>query len=135
MSNNLTIPIPDLRYENTFRKSLRSYAQSSKTNKTKKTKKHGNALNINEEQSHPEPVAPITPGIVIYAIIKDQIVMQFAQGFGLAVLFMLAAPYFRYLVRSGRSWGEYVKTKVLGVAGSYGVGGARHSWNNVGYKY
>ena len=93
---------------------MRSYA--SKTGKS----------SVQTTQSEKlQPVGPITPGVVIYAIIKDQILMQFLQGFGTAVFFMLLAPYGKYMVNSGRRWGMFARSRLVGFFKGFGNTGGR----------
>lgn len=99
--SDVNIPIPDLRFENNFRKSLRAYSKKDRVSATEEL----------------EPLEPITPGAVFYAIIKDQILMQFLQGFGTAVFFMLMRPYLKYLANSGFRWGRRLQRGIRRFAG------------------
>ena len=90
------LPIPDLRFEQSFMKQLNKYAgnQQSQSNKLDLLKPHNTSpltdedlKLLNEELDEEEqdelykPLNPITPSVVIYAILKDQILIPLLQGF------------------------------------------------------
>lgn len=56
----------------------------------------------------PEPLAPITPGIIAYAVIKDQILMPLLQGFLWSGLLLCVRPFLATVVASGQRWGTWV---------------------------
>ncbi|CDK25072.1 unnamed protein product [Kuraishia capsulata CBS 1993] len=103
------IQIPDMRFEQGFRRALTT-----------------NALRVNGQtvreksagEQHPLPV--ITPGIVIYTIVKDQLLMPFVQGFAWACILLAMKPWLFRCIQSGRnagvwifsSFGLYTKRKV-----------------------
>lgn len=70
-----------------------------------------------EEQEYledPEPLKPITPRIVIFAIIKDQIVLPLLQGFFLTGFLMSVRPFLSLLVKNGQHAGTWV-SNLLGL--------------------
>ncbi|KHC34230.1 hypothetical protein MGQ_03773 [Candida albicans P76067] len=97
----MSLPIPDLRFEQSFISQLNKYAGNKQPDQQKlqplSSKKYNHIatltdddlkllneeLDIEEEEEidnytdkpQPKPLAPITPSIVIYAIIKDQMLM------------------------------------------------------------
>lgn len=114
-----SIPIPDLRFEQSFLKSLHNYANPRSATLTDADLAKLNSAS-DDENDLPEmkPIAPITPGIVALAIIKDQIFMPLLQGFLWSGFLLSLAPLARMIVASGRSTG-------LWVANFLGIGSRR----------
>ena len=95
-------PIPDLRFEQSFFRSLQTYANkkaginhtlSEKELKLMGVDESAEDLNV-EGNTLQAPVAPnsapITPSVVAYAVIKDQIILPL-QGFSLEAFFCVLA--------------------------------------------
>ncbi|EGV64745.1 hypothetical protein PSN45_005090 [Yamadazyma tenuis] len=125
MSTITNLPLPDLRFENTFMKSLRTYAaESAKTppqavpELALRTESEIDLLNeqldLDEQSQIDQPLPPITPAIVAYAIIKDQILMPLLQGILYSGLILVSKPYLRLVVLQGQKFGSYLAT-ILGV--------------------
>lgn len=55
-----------------------------------------------------QPLAPITPGIVVFAIVKDQILMPLIQGFLLSGFYIIARPMLRWVIANGQSTGRWL---------------------------
>lgn len=88
MTNIKPLPLLDLRFEETFIKSLQVYAAPKAANDTEET-----------------PIPPITPSIVTYAIIKDQVILPLIQGFLWSGLVLLTKPFLVMVVRHGQRLG------------------------------
>lgn len=88
----MLLPIPDLRFENTFLKSLEKY----------KT----------EDDEIPKDPVSITPSIVIYCVVKDQVLMPLIQGLVWTGLFIVCKPALNAVVRHGVKMGSYLKVMV-----------------------
>jgi len=92
------IPIPDLRFESSFHRSLQSKArQSIKTN----------SLKTNNEESDQDQLDPIsiTPGIILQVILKDVIIMPLIQGMIWTSILILTKPWLLYVAQNGRNYG------------------------------
>ncbi|ODV82914.1 hypothetical protein CANARDRAFT_187015, partial [[Candida] arabinofermentans NRRL YB-2248] len=113
------ITIPDLRFQESFKRTLQANAvtlqkRSSKKDKTvsnnnkSNSNSNSNSLTVqqDDDDDDDEELPPISTSVVIYTIIKDQIIMQFVQGFGYALLFLLAKPWLMVAFQSGRSVGS-----------------------------
>lgn len=111
-----TIPIPDLRFEQSFLRSLHNYANPP--NRALKESELAKLDDENEEDKElPDfkPIAPITPGIVALAVIKDQIFMPLIQGFLWSGFLLSLGPLTRLAVASGRASGLWL-FRFLGLA-------------------
>lgn len=115
----LAITIPDLRFEQSFLRSLDRYASEKQAARSTLTNSEL-ALSDNgiddgiEDQSPAElaPLSPITPGIVIYAVIKDQIFMPLLQGFLWSGLLLCVRPLLAAIVANGQRWGTWVSSGI-----------------------
>ncbi|KAG7865553.1 hypothetical protein KL918_004434 [Ogataea parapolymorpha] len=90
------INIPDLRFEQVFRRNLLNYA---------KQRKGAHATDA-------DPLPIITPSLVLYTIIKDQVLMPFVQGFAVAFGLMLLRPWIRKTYEAGRLVGVRLVTSI-----------------------
>lgn len=116
MSSNLKVPaitIPDLRFEQSFLKSLDRYADQAQSKKSAISNAELKLLDIDDDKSVTNeaelaPIAPITPGIVMYAILKDQIFMPLLQGFLWSGLLLCVRPFLGMIVANGQRWGTWV---------------------------
>lgn len=112
------ITIPDLRFEQSFLRSLDRYAadkQSAKATLSKAELELSDSIDDGiQDQSPAEltPLAPITPGIVAYAVIKDQIVMPLLQGFLWSGLLLCVRPMLALVVANGQRWGTWVSSGI-----------------------
>lgn len=123
----MSLPIPDLRFEQSFISQLNKYAGNKQPDQQKlqplSSKKYNHIatltdddlkllneeLDIEEEEEidnytdkpQPKPLAPITPSIVIYAIIKDQMLMPLLQGFLWTGVLLCVRPLLKLVVRNG----------------------------------
>lgn len=100
------IPIPDLRFEQTFLRSLQKYVDAGKPLTDTEL-----ALLAEDGEDRPpqiQPLAPITPGIVILAIVKDQILMPLLQGFLWSGFLLSLRPMMGLVVASGQRCGTWV---------------------------
>lgn len=148
------LAIPDLRFEQSFTRALKSYASSSKQDVHKHThssklsgnqpsnpgltesdlkllnqeldkaeeeeidnynadinRKNDTGTNDKDNQSHSNqlsPIEPITPGIVIYAILKDQIFMPLLQGFLWTGLLISIRPILGIITYQGQTCGTWL---------------------------
>lgn len=115
------IPLPDLRFEQTFMKSLYGYA-GRKYEEPEHVGQMGltdeellmlnNDIDAEEERIANEgelkPINPITPSIVIYAIIKDQIFMPFVQGLLWSGFLIFTRPVRQALIALGSRCGIWL---------------------------
>ncbi|CAK7904050.1 hypothetical protein CAAN1_13S03136 [[Candida] anglica] len=114
----MSITIPDLRFEQTFLRSLNTYAGDTKhaepegENLMKKTKRSKNGkLNFDVDAAAMVPSEPtplVTPSIVAYAVIKDQIIMPLLQGFLWAGILVVISPLRSHIVAGGQSCGKWL---------------------------
>ncbi|GMF55414.1 unnamed protein product [[Candida] boidinii] len=95
------IAIPDLRFEESFRRALlanaKSYCEAEKLELQK--------LRLSDDDEIIEPIPIITPGIVIYTVLKDQLFMPFIQGFASALILLKLRPYLAIVQNHGRRVG------------------------------
>lgn len=110
--NSRPLPIPDLRFEQSLLKSLQVYANARAQAKAHhlKTKKPAETAEVvapgaAPDAVEPAPLAPITPGIVIYAIIKDVMFRPLIEGFLWATVVILARPSLRLITAQGYKCG------------------------------
>lgn len=109
------LTLPDLRFENSFLRLLQRYAGGStepqpgalSASELALLDESENALDISSE---PQPIGPITPGIVTYAVIKDIMLRPLLEGFLWALIVMLFRPTLRLLTAQGHRAGTYVAT-------------------------
>ncbi|ODV76992.1 uncharacterized protein CANTADRAFT_32402, partial [Suhomyces tanzawaensis NRRL Y-17324] len=110
--------IPDLRFEQTFIKQLNSYAgrdtQDVATLSEEELKLVNSDLDKKEIEARDSltPLEPITPSIVIYAIIKDQILMPLLQGFLWSGFLLSVSPILAGVVAHGQRTGTWVANLV-----------------------
>ncbi|KAL6450315.1 hypothetical protein SBY92_002249 [Candida maltosa Xu316] len=71
-------------------------------------------LDDEEEEELYKPLNPITPSIIIYAIIKDQILMPLLQGFLWTGLLISVRPFLGLIVKNGQNAGHWV-SNLLGL--------------------
>ncbi|KAK9355508.1 hypothetical protein V1523DRAFT_404913 [Lipomyces doorenjongii] len=79
-------------------------------------------VDLRAEQTYMRAIAKAGGSIleIAWITIKDQVLVQFAQGFGLKLLKILLVPWFRGTIRSGQTTGGVFKTTLLGVANYIG---------------
>ncbi|CDR36977.1 CYFA0S01e06040g1_1 [Cyberlindnera fabianii] len=94
-----TIPLPDLRFDSSFRRSLHAKAQLSKPTTALKSK------DDSESTTTPDEPLPITPLIVIQVVLKDVILMPLIQGIAWSSILLLAKPWLAAVARHGRQVG------------------------------
>lgn len=117
---SLPIQIKDMRFEQLFLDSLQKYANqnaeiSSKRNKkespmhSKITPEYPDDL-LDKEVEDPglAPLAPITPSIITFAIIKDVILIPFIGSFVWKSLLLLAKPTLRLITELGYRCGLWL---------------------------
>lgn len=112
------ITIPDLRFENSFLRSLQKYADKAAGKRTgpitdaelKRLDEQG--ANVSEAEEI-KPVGPITPGIVTYAVIKDIVLRPLIEGFLWALILILFRPTLRLITAQGHRAGTWLAT-ILG---------------------
>lgn len=108
--NNFTLP--DLRFEQTFMKSLYGYSGQSKKEPNPSTHSYltDEELNLLNEEADAEEIDirdnAITPSIIAYAIVKDQIIIPLIQGFLWTGFLISVAPVLRIIVRNGQVAGR-----------------------------
>ncbi|EEQ36753.1 hypothetical protein EJF18_10903 [Clavispora lusitaniae] len=127
-------PIPDLRFEQSFFRSLQTYANkkaginhtlSEKELKLMGVDESAEDLNVegNTLQAPVAPLAPITPSVVAYAVIKDQIILPLLQGFLWSGFLLCLGPVMRAIVANGQTCGTWLAQMVgLGRKPVYGRG-------------
>lgn len=109
------ITIPDLRFENSFLRTLQGYADKEQTKKNTLTNAE---LQLSEDPdavpSAPveRPIAPITPGIVVYAVIKDIVLRPLVEGFLWALTLLLLRPVLRAVAAHGQQTGLWLASMV-----------------------
>ncbi|KAK9487691.1 hypothetical protein V1527DRAFT_460273 [Lipomyces starkeyi] len=79
-------------------------------------------VDLRAEQTYMRAIAKAEGSVqgIAWITFKDQVLVQFAQGFGLKLLKILLVPWFRGTIRSGQTTGNVFKTTVLGVANYIG---------------
>ncbi|KAK9234491.1 hypothetical protein V1525DRAFT_412959 [Lipomyces kononenkoae] len=79
-------------------------------------------VDLRAEQTYMRAIAKAGGSImgIAWITFKDQILVQFLQGFGLMMFKILLVPWFRGTIRSGQTTGSVFKTKVLGIANYIG---------------
>lgn len=115
---SLNIPLPDLRFEQAFMKTLRTYSTKPQLSETQLShtniEKLNQEIDVQEQKELDRPLEPITPWIVTYAVLKDQILMPLVQGFLFSGLILLSRPALRLVVQQGQRCGVYLST-ILGL--------------------
>lgn len=113
--------LPDMRFEQSFMKTLRTYAVNSSKGESIAPGDE-KAVEQLEQREVNSPIEPITPGIVTYAIVKDQILMPLLQGFLWTGILIMSKPVLRLVVQQGQKCGVYLST-ILGMnqLGKYSV--------------
>lgn len=109
LSKAAGLPIPDLRFEQSFLLLLRKYADFHTLSAAELQLPDG--VDENTPQSTPDafkPVTPVTPGIVTYAVIKDHIVMPLIQGFLYSGLLLCIRPVMGAIVAHGQLCGTWL---------------------------
>ncbi|KAI5965947.1 uncharacterized protein KGF55_001311 [Candida pseudojiufengensis] len=125
----MSYTIPDLRFEQGFMRQLNNYAGNKQEKKKHSLfiKKNYDPIpqisdaelkklnqNLDEEEEDylekPEPLFPITPNIVIYALIKDQIIMPLLQGFFWTGLLISIRPFLGLIVKQGQYAGHWASS-------------------------
>ncbi|CUM52601.1 uncharacterized protein AC631_00638 [Debaryomyces fabryi] len=136
--------LPDLRFEESFLKTLYSYAgyQNPAVEdpiSPALTEKELNLLSTNvdkqeqqilESPSGPSglrPIGPISPSIIAYAVFKDQILMPLIQGFLWTGFLISVRPFLGIIVQQGQRCG-------LWLANTLGLNRIRLSPNPYVYK-
>ncbi|KAI5958573.1 hypothetical protein KGF57_002418 [Candida theae] len=129
----MSYTIPDLRFEQSFMRQLNAYAGNKELDgrHSALNPKNYNPLpkltdgelellneNVDKEEEEyledPEPLKPITPRIVIFAIVKDQIVLPLLQGFFITGFLISVRPILALLVKNGQHAGTWV-SNLLGL--------------------
>ncbi|KAK9375282.1 uncharacterized protein V1513DRAFT_43344 [Lipomyces chichibuensis] len=79
-------------------------------------------IDLRAEQTYMRAIAKAGESVlgIAWITFKDQVLVQFAQGFGLKLLKILLVPWFRGTIRSGQTTGSVFKTTLLGVANYIG---------------
>ncbi|KAF3992109.1 hypothetical protein FT663_02426 [Candidozyma haemuli var. vulneris] len=108
MSRPPKIPIPDLRFEQSFLRSLHAYAGAEVAPLSDKELENVDDEDAEDKVSDLKPIGPITPGIVIFAVIKDQILMPLIQGFMWSGFLLTVRPMLRLVVASGQATGLWL---------------------------
>lgn len=101
------LPLPDLRFEQSFVASLHRYADTQPHPDITPEELH--QMNIDLDRHEEDEVnipLPITPSIVTYAVIKDQILMPLIQGFLYTGALILVKPLLRMIVINGQNFGH-----------------------------
>ncbi|CAK9441363.1 uncharacterized protein LODBEIA_P52310 [Lodderomyces beijingensis] len=130
-----SINLPDLRFEQTFWRQLNSYAghqSNGHSSPLSYSYPHGKVQGLTDAELDrlnqdmdkkegqelssvvPQPLSPITPGIVVYAILKDVILMPFLQGLFLTGFLISIRPVLNTVVKNGQQAGIWV-SNLLGL--------------------
>lgn len=108
LSKAASLPIPDLRFEQSFSRLLQKYADTH----TLSAAELQLSDSIDEESDTTpnilKPLAPITPSIVIYAVVKDHIIMPLIQGFLYSGLLLCIRPVAGAIVTHGQLCGTWL---------------------------
>ncbi|CAH6720579.1 hypothetical protein CLIB1444_04S03268 [[Candida] jaroonii] len=102
------LPLPDLRFEQSFVASLHKYADTQ-PKLDQMSVEQLDQLNVELDRREQEELInplPITPSIVTYAVIKDQILMPLIQGFLYTGALILVRPILRMIVLNGQNFGH-----------------------------
>lgn len=118
----LSFPLPDLRFEQSFLRTLGAYAgrksppsPSDVAGLSDRELALVNADLNAAEQHELEPLPPITPGIIAFAVIKDQIIMPLIQGFLWTGFLISVLPVLRLIVGHGQQVGKRLYD-ILGIS-------------------
>ncbi|CAI5759162.1 unnamed protein product [Candida verbasci] len=123
--------IPDLRFEQSFMKQLDIYAGNKRESKKpsafnkrnyieiatltdKELDNINDDIDLKEQKELLKPLNPITPSIILYAIIKDQIIMPLLQGFLWTGILLSIRPVLQLVVKNGQTVGGYI-SNLLGI--------------------
>lgn len=119
-AKSLPIQIKDMRFEQSFLDSLQKYANQSAERSSKKKKKLSSVrskdpseypddlLDEEIEENGLAPLEPITPSIIIFAIIKDVILIPFIGSFVWKSVLLLAKPTLRLITELGYRCGLWL---------------------------
>ncbi|EDK41296.2 hypothetical protein PGUG_05394 [Meyerozyma guilliermondii ATCC 6260] len=108
--------IPDLRFEETFVASLNAYAhpeqaaaqaKSQTSFYSRQKRRHKHELTDEELDLQPKPL-PIPTSVVLYAIIKDQIVSPLLSGFLWTGILMVCGPILWQITNHGQRCGIWL---------------------------
>lgn len=125
----MSINIPDLRFEQSFMKNLYAYAgykfpspqefrktqiSDSKIERLNKGIDEEETNILNTDQQLEDTLPPLPVSIILYAIVKDQILMPLMQGFLWTGLLMSIRPFLRVLALQGKRSGTWM-SNVLGL--------------------
>ncbi|KAH3672647.1 hypothetical protein WICPIJ_010017 [Wickerhamomyces pijperi] len=119
----LNIPIPDLRFESTFRKALDA-AFKSHAESLAKSQSQSQSNSKTQSQTSDLPLKPLpllhSTYIVARVILKDVLLMPLIQGFALSYFLLGFRPWLsNYVVPFGRKCGLYVMNVLSGNKSSY----------------
>ncbi|KAG7195092.1 uncharacterized protein KQ657_004208 [Scheffersomyces spartinae] len=123
MNKPVDVSIPDLRFEQSFMRSLQVYSGKKEVKEEVKGLSDielellGEEIDLKEQLEVDDtlnmgPIGQITPSIVMYAIVKDQILMPLLQGFLWTGLLIVGRPFLRQVVLWGLQSGTYVANMV-----------------------
>lgn len=104
-------PVPDTRFEYTFRRALNREAERQRTLQWKKVGVV-DPLVINQLQKN-QP-AKVSSYVVCKVVVRDVILMPFVQGVLWTGLLITMRPWLRKMVQNGRKVGTFIYRTVLG---------------------
>ncbi|CAH00870.1 uncharacterized protein KLLA0_D16192g [Kluyveromyces lactis] len=93
--------LPDLRFEQTFKQSLRK--EALKQNKLTLSVADGSVVD-----------PPITPYIVAKVVARDILISPFLQGVFLSLFYIVAKPWLQYCRQAGRNIGRSIIRNLFG---------------------
>ncbi|CAR28185.1 hypothetical protein ZYGR_0N06770 [Zygosaccharomyces rouxii] len=104
-------PIPDTRFESTFKRALNREAEKQRTLQWKKMGVE-DPLVINQLQKN-QPVK-INSYVVCKVVARDVIFMPLVQGLLWTSLLITMKPWLRSVIQNGRKFGTFIYRTVLG---------------------
>ncbi|CDO93974.1 unnamed protein product [Kluyveromyces dobzhanskii CBS 2104] len=93
--------VPDLRFEQTFRQSLKR--EALKQNKLTLSVADGSVID-----------PPITPYVVAKVVFKDVLLSPFLQGVALSLFYMAARPWLQHCREAGRNLTKRILSSLFG---------------------
>lgn len=104
-------PVPDTRFEHTFRRALNREAENQRTSQWKKMGVV-DPLVVNQLQKNEPP--KISSYVVCKVVARDVILMPLLQGVLWTSILIMVRPWLRGVVQNGRKIGSYIYRTVLG---------------------
>ena len=100
------VPVPDLRFEQSFLARLRAAANRKAQKQQKKPRSFQKSVSETTNKAEiPPQGAKITLSTIITTVTKDQVILPLVQGFLFALMRITVFPWLRWVFGLGRSVG------------------------------